>query len=266
LDIFNDSSEITQWILRRNGWKDFQDLEDFLSSKSTILDAGCGNGRITALFSKLAPESAITGYDINPDVAKENLVECKNVQIEKHDLMDASNRKFDFIYSQEVLHHVEKPKTAFQNLVNCLNPDGVIAIYVYKKKSVIREFTDEYIREKLSQMDYSEAIEMMSEISNFGKVLSELEIEIEVEKVDLIGIPAGKYSMQRLMYHFFFKCFYNEGLTASENNAINYDWYGPQIATKHTLAEIVGWYRDCNLTVTHNYEDEYGITVHGRNN
>ena len=266
LDIFNEKSEITEWILRRNGWRDFQDLENFLKTRPAILDAGCGNGRVSALFSKLSPESAISGYDINPEVAKENLVKCNNVQIEKHDLMEPLTKKFDFIYSQEVLHHVKKPENAFQNLVNSLNDDGVIAIYVYKKKSVIREFTDEHLREKLSQMDYSEAIELMSEITNFGKVLSEIGVEIEVEKVDLIGIPAGRYPLQRLIYHFFFKCFYNEGLTISENNAINYDWYGPQLASKHTLEEILSWYRDCNLTVTHKYEDEYGITVHGRRN
>jgi 2-polyprenyl-3-methyl-5-hydroxy-6-metoxy-1,4-benzoquinol methylase len=42
--------------------------------------------------------------------------------------------KFDFIYSQEVLHHTKDPKQAFNNLVAQLDNNGLIAIYVYKKK------------------------------------------------------------------------------------------------------------------------------------
>ena len=265
-DIFNKESEITQWILRRNGWATNDDLAKFLKDKHQILDAGCGNGRVTALLSFLSPESEITGFDINPSVAKLNLVNNPNVSIKKQDLMKSNIGRFDFIYCQEVLHHVVNPQVAFQNLVDSLNPNGIIAIYVYKKKSVLREFTDEYIREKLAKIDYPEAIEMMSEISAFGKTLSKLDVEVEIDKVSLLEIPAGRYTVQRLFYHFFFKCFWNDGLSSSENNAINYDWYGPQIASKHTMTEILDWFEKSDLTVTHEFEDEYGITVHGQKN
>ena len=264
LDIFDIDSEITQWILNRNGWKNFADLEKFLSSKLTILDAGCGNGRITALFSKLAPTSKITGWDINPETAQRNLSDNKNVEILKQDLMDLNNSKFDFIYSQEVLHHVESPRLAFQNLVSSLNYDGTIAIYVYKKKAPIREFTDEYIRNQIRNLNYEEALHLMSDITNFGKKLSDLGIEIEIDEVKILEIPAGKYDLQRLFYHFFAKCFWNDGLTKEENDAINFDWYGPQLASKHTIQEILSWFEDCELKVTRQVEDEYGITVHGQ--
>jgi arsenite methyltransferase len=263
-DIFKEESEITQWILNRNGWGSFADLSSFLKNKSVILDAGCGNGRVTALFSFLAPKSQIIGFDINPGVAESNLADSQNIKIQEHDLMNVNTGSFDFIYSQEVLHHVLDPQLAFQNLVDSLNQGGTIAIYVYKKKSVVREFTDEYIREKLAEMDYYDAIKLMSEITTFGKTLAGVDVEIEIEKVDLIGIPAGKYTIQRLLYHFFFKCFWNDGLSMSENDAINFDWYGPQIATKHTMQEVLEWFEKAGLNVTHKFEDEYGITIHGQ--
>jgi len=263
-DIFDIDSEITQWVLNRNGWKNFSDLEKLLSSKSKILDAGCGNGRITALFSKLAPASEVTGWDINPETAQHNLLSNKNVEIVKHDLMKSNNKKFDFIYSQEVLHHVENPRIAFEHLVNSLNHDGIIAIYVYKKKAPIREFTDEYIRNRIANLNYEEAIALMSEISSFGKKLSEINIEIDVDEIKLLEIPSGKYDLQRLFYHFFVKCFWNDGLTKKENDAINFDWYGPQIASKHTIDEVQAWFETSKLEITHSLEDEYGITLHGK--
>ena len=48
-----------------------------------------------------------------------------------------------------------------------------------------------------------------------------------------------------------------------ENNAINYDWYHPQIATRHTLEEVLGWFTDNQLTITHQFVDHYGITMRG---
>lgn len=50
-DLFNESSEITRWILNRNGFNSLEDFGLFLKKKKRILDAGCGNGRITNKYS-----------------------------------------------------------------------------------------------------------------------------------------------------------------------------------------------------------------------
>jgi hypothetical protein len=52
--------------------------------------------------------------------------------------------------------------------------------------------------------------------------------------------------------------------TQDENNAINYDWYHPQIATRHSLEEVLGWFNDNGLLITHQFVDHYGITVRGK--
>lgn len=263
LDILDPASEITQWILNRNGWENYEALSKFLKSHSNILDAGCGNGRVTALFAELAPDNKITGFDVNPKVAQTNLAANSNITIEFHDLMKLSGKKFDFIYSQEVLHHVADPVLAFNHLVDSLNVNGTIAIYVYKKKAPIREYTDEFLRDQLAELDYESAIKLMNQISKFGASLSKLKDEVQIDSVELLGIPKGSYSVQRIFYHFFFKCFWNEGLTEAENDAINFDWYSPQIATKHTLEEVTTWFEDRNLVISHRFEDQYGITMHG---
>ena len=48
------SAEISRWILTRNGFGSGEGLAAYLSNKRRILDAGCGNGRVTALTASAA--------------------------------------------------------------------------------------------------------------------------------------------------------------------------------------------------------------------
>ena len=72
-----------------------------------------------------------------------------------------------------------------------------------------------------------------------------------------------EYDVQRLIYHFFLKCFWNPSLAFDANAAINYDWYHPQLCTRHTLPEVESWFADAGLSVVHRLVDHYGITVRG---
>jgi len=261
------NSDIHGWILNRNGFNTETDFIKWCRSKNRILDAGCGNGRVTNLFSKCAAAGAqIVGIDYSPEVAIKNLANNNNVTVGHADLTQnlAPFGTFDLVYCQEVLHHTSEPFLAFSNLVDILNENGEIAIYVYKKKGPIREFSDEYIRDQLKTLTWDEANNQMLEITKLGKLLSELQIEIEVDEIELLGIKKGKYDLQRFIYHYFLKCFWNEDLDFQESVAINTDWYLPQIASKHTMAEVSGSALAKNLEIIHLREDEYGITMRAK--
>lgn len=264
----DETSEVFKWIINRNGFSNAEELRTFLADKKRILDGGCGNGRVTALLHRYAPlETETVGIDLTAaHVAAENLKGLDQVSVFQKDLLgDLSDiGTYDFIYSQEVLHHTADPKKSFDNLVSILRPDGEIAIYVYKIKAPLREYADDYVRNLISEMSYEASSEALNEITEFGRILSEKGITIQVPKVDILGIEAGEYDLQRFIYHFFFKCYWNNMFTKEENNAINYDWYHPQIATRHSLEEVLGWYADNGLVVTHQFVDHYGITVRGK--
>src|SRR5262249_28588277 len=135
-----EGSEIYNWILHRNGFAHGEALKGHLAGKRRILDAGCGNGRVTALLRQLTdPErTASVGIDlVAADIARANLAAARNVSFQKRDLLaDLSDLgKFDFIYCQEVLHHTSDPRKAFLNLCSLLERGGEIAIYVYKEKA-----------------------------------------------------------------------------------------------------------------------------------
>jgi hypothetical protein len=48
------------------------------------------------------------------------------------------------------------------------------------------------------------------------------------------------------------------------NAAINYDWYHPQVSSRHTVEEVRGWFADRGLEIVHQHADHYGITIRGR--
>ena len=267
-ETLREGSDIFSWILNRNGFSNSQELAGFLESKRRVLDAGCGNGRVMALFKQCssAESTEIVGIDlVSSNVARKNLGQLENVFVYERDLLgDLSDLgEFDFIYCQEVLHHTEDPQAAFHNLCNVLAPGGEIAIYVYKKKAPAREFVDDYIREKISNLPYAEAIAVCEQITELGKSLSEYKLKIDVPQVDVLEIQAGEYDLQRFIYHFFAKCFWNPELSYRDNVAINYDWYHPQLCTRHTLDEVREWFSSGGLRIIHEFEDFYGITVRG---
>lgn len=263
-----EGSDIFRWILTRNGFARPDDLRAFLSGKRRILDAGCGNGRVTALLHKYAPEEAeLVGVDLTAaHVARENLAGLARVRIEQGDLLgDLSGLgQFDFVYCQEVLHHTRDPKSAFLNVARSVAPGGEYAIYVYKLKAPIREYADDMIRGRISGLPYEEATKAMREITELGRALTALGQKVTVPEVKVLGIEAGEYDVQRFIYHFFLKCFWNPELGYEENVAINYDWYHPQLCTRHTPAEVRGWFEEAGLAVNHEHVDPYGITMRGR--
>jgi len=267
-ETMREGSDILNWILTRNGFKSTNHLKKYLKNKKRILDAGCGNGRVTALLRENSNSNTteIVGIDLVAyKIAKKNLANYKNLKVYKQNLL--TNMKglgsFDFIYCQEVLHHTGNPQKGFLNLSKLLTDKGEIAIYVYKKKAPIREFVDDYVRTKISSMSYDKAYKSCAQITELGKALSELKFQIDIPQVDVLEIEKGKYNIQRFIYHFFMKCFWNSEISFKDNTVINYDWYHPQDCTRHTLTEVRKWFKAANLKITREYSDHYGITMMG---
>jgi SAM-dependent methyltransferase len=268
-ETLNEGHEINQWILKRNGFASNENLKAYLANKTRILDAGCGNGRVTALLREcsLPERTQIVALDlVAVEVARRNLSGYRNIEIREGDLLGdlSSLGRFDFIYCQEVLHHTAHPQQAFMNVCSLLEPGGEIAIYVYKRKAPVREFVDDYVRGQIAPLNYEDAIKASRDITELGRVLAELNCKVQVAGVPVLGIEAGEYDLQRFFYHFVMKCFWNPSLSYDENVAINYDWYHPQLCSRHTSDEVRHWFERAGLTVAHEYVDFYGITMRGR--
>jgi SAM-dependent methyltransferase len=266
-ETLREGSSIQKWILKRNGFESLTQFQEWLANRDRILDAGCGNGRVTALLNANTSEKhAIVGIDLSSaEIASKNLSNLSNIEIHKKNLLgDLSDLgSFDLIYCQEVLHHTSDPKASFSNLCKLLKPFGEIAIYVYKKKAPLREYADDYIRGLVSDLSYEEASKEMSQLTELGKTLSNLKVKIKVPEIKSLDIKRGEYDIQRFIYHYFLKCFWNPELSEIENTAVNFDWYHPSISTRHTPDEVRSWFDENSLKIIHFHEDQYGITARG---
>lgn len=260
-------SEVQKWILERNGFPTRAAAKVALAGYTKVLDAGCGNGRVSALLAGMVPHADVLGIDqADIRIASRNTGGLKRLSFKRADLTKslAHLGQFDFIYCQEVLHHTWQPERAFGNLVRILAPGGTIAIYVYRRKAPAREFMDDYVREQISSLPYRKAISVARDIAELGRRLSRLRGHVKVGDIPVLGIERGTYTAQRLIYNFFLKCYWNPSLNARENAAVNYDWYHPQYSSRHTMTEVLSWFSRKRLRVTWKHEDLYGITVHGQ--
>jgi arsenite methyltransferase len=259
---------IEEWLLPRYGWPTQDAYRSFLRSRRFILDAGSGLGREALRMAKANPAAQVVGLELSEcvDAAAEHARRAgmPNVTFVQADLMAPPfpAGTFDFIFSEGVLHHTPDTRAAFRSLARLLRPDGEIAFYVYRKKAPLREFADDNVREQLQGLAPADAWTLMEPLTRLGQALAELKAEVVVpEDVQVLGIRAGRYDVQRLVYYSMFKCFWNERLSFDENVHVNFDWYYPRFAWRHTEEEVRGWLAEAGLRVTHENVEESGITI-----
>jgi arsenite methyltransferase len=241
------------------------------SDNPIVLDAGCGAGvGGLIVFGAACERVRYLGADVSDavDVAKARFAEQDRpamfLQADLNQLPLPEN-SVDIIYSDGVLHHTDDTAKALARVVRHLKPGGRILFYVYRRKGPIREFTDDYIRDKLRPMSGEEGWAALLPLSKLGKVLGELNIQIDVpEPIDLLEIPAGRIDLQRLFYWHVFKAFYQPKLTLQEMNHINYDWYAPTNAHRHTAEEVRGWCKALSLDIERERVEDAGISVTAR--
>ena len=171
----------------------------------------------------------------------------------------------DVIFSEGVLHHTDSTEHALSALSRLLRVDGRFLFYVYNKKGPIREFSDDYIRERLQEVSQEKAWDALLPLTRLGEVLGELNIDVDIpEDIDLLQIPAGKIDLQRLFYWHVFKAFYSPGFSVEEMNLINFDWYTPANAHRQTPDDVRSWCDRCGLKIEREVIEEAGITVIAR--
>ncbi len=211
-------------------------FQDLIKDK-TILDAGCGSGFSSLLlFGDSLNQCRYIGADVSSavDVASQRFAE-RGIKGEflQVDLMNLPEElgSFDIIFSEGVLHHTDSTEKAIRTLAKRIRGGGYFLFYVYNKKGPIREFTDDLIRERLSDLTDEQTWERLMPLSKLGKLLGDLEIEID---------------------------------KLEEMNHVNFDWYRPQNCHRQTPEEVRSWVETSGLEICKMDVQEAGITVVAR--
>jgi SAM-dependent methyltransferase/uncharacterized protein YbaR (Trm112 family) len=228
---------ISEWLLARYGWAGADEYRRFLAGRGQILDAGAGLGRETVRMAEAAPAADVFGLELSACVdesaAHARTRGLDNVLFVQADLMAPpfAPASFDFVLSEGVLHHTPDTRAAFLSLASLLAPAGEIGFYVYRKKAALREFADDHVRRLVQDLPPDEAWARMEPLTRLGRALAALKAEVEVpDDVPELGIRAGRYDVQRLVYYAMFKCYWNDRLTVAENVHVNFEWSYPRFA------------------------------------
>ena len=257
-----------KWFIERFNWKSFKNFKSFLKNKNFILDAGTGIGNSAHLLS-MHKDSMVFGIDASESIefAYRKYGKLNNIHFIQADLRQLPFKKlfFDYIQSDQVLHHTKNTETSFKYLTKFLKKGGSIAIYVYNKKAPIREFSDDYIRSITTKMSVKECVAFSKDMAILGKSLTALKKKITISKdIPVLKIKAGTYDVQRFIYWYILKCFWADDNDLQRSIGVNFDWYFPKYAYRHTPIEVKKWFKDKKLKITTFKEIESGISVVGK--
>ena len=235
---------------------------------ATVLDAGCGSGAAgRAYFGGLFDRLTYVGVDISSSVEQAQSdftarnLDVALMQVEINNL-PFKRGTFDFVFCPGVLHYTPDMSEAIHNLAVFLKRGGRFITWVYKKQKPIRQLTDAYLRSVLSGLPPEEAFEAVKPLTKLGIALGELKQEIEIrEDIPILEIKAGKYDLQRFIYYYIIKLFYNPALPFTRHVVNNWNAYYP----KHVLflppEEIKSFFPKAGLRIEQCLEEGNGLSV-----
>lgn len=262
---------LRQWLIEKYGNVGAAPWLFATSDNPILLDVGCGAAMSAlALFEPVLDRVRYLGADVSTavDVAKTRFEErglpAAFLQADLNQL-PLPERSVDLIFSEGVLHHTDDTRAALSAVVRHLKVGGRILFYVYRTKGPIREFTDDYIRDKLQAMTPEQGWEAMLPLSKLGKLLGDLNIEFDIpEKIDLLDIPAGRINLQRFFYWHVLKAFFRPEMSLDEMNHLNFDWYAPKNAHRQSAEDVRAWCAALGLVIEHEKVEEAGISMIAR--
>ncbi len=258
-----------RWFEQRFGYGDEGGLSEALTDARWVIDAGTGPGIQAARLSRVTG-AEVVGMDLSESVVRARLAfagERPNLHFVQGDILNPPFRpgSFDLVVADQVLHHTPDCRRAFHSMAGLVRPGGELATYIYRVKPLLRELADEEVRKITTRMSVDECMEFSEQVTELGRELSGLNATVTLRRgIPVLGLEPGEHDVQRLIYWVFFKCFWNEELGEGVSNLVNFDWYHPPYASRHTEEELLGWCRDAGLEVVHMDVIESGMSLRAR--
>jgi len=209
-------------------------LDDVGLSKSdlegkTLLDAGCGNGTLTAAVGTFGAE--VVGIDLNDRLGEANHLKSKqagkyadNVHFVQGNLINPpfKSKTFDLIYSSGVIHHTPDSKETFKSLVPLTKEGGRLYVWVYGKRHIAVRVFFGIGRQLKKFMSLESLMRTCRLVSPFYKLGTEL--------LNTLGISRFRKR------------------TAREITLDLFDAWAPQYNHWHSEKEVQKWFYESGFT------------------
>jgi SAM-dependent methyltransferase len=248
------------WFLKLYGFETEENLKKILATKKVIIDTGCGLGYKAAWFARLAPHALVLGVDISESIyiASQNFSDLPNLFFFRADIANTGLKQnvIDFTVCDQVIMHTEDPALTFKHLTDITSIQGEFACYVYSKKALPRELIDDYFRKETHQIPKEKMWEFSKQLTELGKVLSELNVTFDCPDIPVLGIKGGNYDIQRFIYWNFLKCFWRDEWGFDLSLSTNYDWYAPSNAKRYSKEEFENMINSNDLKIVHFHQEE----------
>ncbi len=225
------------------GWPDL--FAEIRRGGGRVYDAGCGFGGVAE--DVRGPGVIYLGVDIHDSL--DSLPRYPGVEYRKWDMSRPIDAIFDYVICRAAAHHTPDPQATIQVLVQALAPGGVLAFSVYTHKGIIRESCDRSLREQIKLLSSEEAMRYARQLARLGRDLQKAGTVTISEDLPDLGIPAGKYQIQDLIYRYMLKCWHNETWGIEHSAIVNFDWYHPQYAWTFTQEQAIGLAENAGLQV-----------------
>jgi trans-aconitate 2-methyltransferase len=105
-----------------------------LNSRESVLDVGCGDGKVTAEIAGYVPDGTVVGVDNSKEMielASEHFANDKYPNL-SFQVMDARHlafsERFDVVFSNAALHWIKDHKPVIAGIQKCLKPGGRILL------------------------------------------------------------------------------------------------------------------------------------------
>jgi SAM-dependent methyltransferase len=146
----------------------YENVSGLEPKRPTILDFGCGCGRMVRFLSVYAADRSIHACDVNPEHVhwcRENLVEIQVAQCDVRPRLPYEDKTFDLVYSLSVFTHLSKSAAAdwLSEMHRILAPQGVL-IATTHGLATLEIIKDSVQHQQMFNLDRQSAIEM---IENF---------------------------------------------------------------------------------------------------
>ncbi|SEG17209.1 Methyltransferase domain-containing protein [Butyrivibrio sp. Su6] len=166
-DIFSTSIENTSWsteieaiheVPTKNGWIDvyerkrvLQTAQKIISNRanSLIMEFGASSGYMIEEMQEMFPNNVFIATDLMNEGLKQSFKKAPNILHLRCDILDApfTDSSIDFIYSLNVLEHIDNDKKAISECYRCVKPGGY-CLFVVPRGDSLYDYFDEMLFHK----------------------------------------------------------------------------------------------------------------------
>jgi SAM-dependent methyltransferase len=203
-----------------------------------VLDGGCGMGRYLRVAADGGP-SALVGLDISQAVvaARELTAGLAAVSLVRGDLLRPPFPEgcFDHVYSIGVLDHTPDPRQAFLELAKILRPGGRIAIWIYRRERPAVERIMDAHRAISTRLPLGVLVRLSRWMAPIGRLKRRM-MSSRWRTVERAGVALHLLTIGVSMHP-----------DPEVRVCDTLDWYAPRYLSRHTRAEVEGWFAEAGL-------------------